>query len=202
MVAMQNSIIYDPSKLTFSSVQNFNIPQLDAGDFNGAQSGYLLNVWLETSLTPVFLGNGDLLYQIVFEMTGNEPGEVCFSEDPLVYEFVRSAGDLASFMIQDPCHSTPFLIELTVSMEEMREKYGISVMTLLNDRQVVVTCEKNIRAFIRLHDISGREVWASPVSQFSAGEHRLQTSAGLSAGVYVLSVVVDDRIASTKVLKD
>jgi hypothetical protein len=39
MVGVQYAIVYDPAEMAFVSLQNMNLPDLDAGDFNTNLSG-------------------------------------------------------------------------------------------------------------------------------------------------------------------
>ncbi len=80
--SFQLSIDFDPAVLSFSQVQNFNtsVTGLDAADFS-VSGNLIIASWIETSLGSVTLANGEVLFEICFDIIGNlgDVGAVVFS---------------------------------------------------------------------------------------------------------------------------
>jgi hypothetical protein len=199
-VGMQYSIVYEADKLSFVSLQNLNLPDLDQGDFNPSEPGIIRNVWIQTALTGVTLPEGGLLYQIVFQRSGTETGDVCFSEDPLEYEFINPQGDLASFLIQDDCHSSPFQIFLTVSVDELAEMYGLRLSTKSSGGHLAYSLDQPQSLQFRLLDLSGKVLTRFPNEDWLAGPHTQQLGKSYTPGIYLLHIRTTDQDVAVKVL--
>jgi hypothetical protein len=75
------------------------------------------------------VNDGEVIYQIVMDLLNGAKGNLCFSEDPMVAEFIQQDLSLLSFMIVDDCHSEPFEISLSTSVEDIAEQWGLSINT-------------------------------------------------------------------------
>lgn len=200
MVAMQYGINYDTTQLAFVRLQNMAMEDLDMGDFNAANAGTILNVWLHTSLEGVTMGEDEPIYQIVFEMLNGTPGDVCFSEDVLLSEFINVSSELMSFSVVDDCYSEPHEILLTLSVAELEEQYGLYISTKAGANAIPFRLKQPQVLSFQLVDISGRMVRSFPKEPWPVGPHALYFRDGLIAGMYILNIGIDDKSCAVKIL--
>src|SRR5690349_14096920 len=104
LLTMQYGIRYDTSKLSYITAKNYALPGFTGANFNVPFPGAFLTVWFEPALEPVTIPHGTVLYQIEFELLGTDPGDVCFSDEVLEYEFMNSIEEVAIFSIVDDCY--------------------------------------------------------------------------------------------------
>lgn len=70
----QGSLMWDPSILEYSSVQNFGLPGMNAGSFNlnNTASGMASFVWFDnTGTTPVTIADNGTIFELCFEVIGD-----------------------------------------------------------------------------------------------------------------------------------
>jgi hypothetical protein len=201
MVAMQYSITYDPDVLSFVALENLNLLALDAGDFNTNIPGSVLNVWLEPTLQGVSLDDGTVIYQIVFEMLDGEPGVVCFSEDPVVSEFIKKTIELTSFTVVDDCHSEPFQILLTISsLQDIASRYGMSIANPAHSQKISFSLEEDHALEFKLFDLAGRQLLSFARSEYQSGNNALEVGTTLLPGIYVLTTEIQNQPIAVKIL--
>ena len=200
IIGMQYAMVYDADKLSFVSFANFNISDLDNGDFNPNQPGVIRTAWIETSLEGVTVDDGTVLYQIVFELQGSDPGNVCFSEDPMVFEFIKETGDLTSFFIVDDCHPEPFEIMLTTSVDELGERFGLWVHTLASRNTITFELDQPLTLSFRIYDMSGKLMAAYDAEEWPAGPQTIYRKDLLAPGMYVLAGDVGGEPFAVKVV--
>ncbi len=79
----QGSIIWDPSVLSFTSIQNFNLPEFSEAantNQNNVDLGKLTFVWFDmTGQNPIDLANNSSLFELCFDLSGEE-GDVSLVE--------------------------------------------------------------------------------------------------------------------------
>lgn len=94
ILGLQYAVVWDSELLELTNLQNFALPNLDESQFNlGAtnyENGTLLLSWFDVNGVGVSMPNDALLYEMCFDVTGNE-GEVSVSFDSssLAIEFVN-----------------------------------------------------------------------------------------------------------------
>lgn len=71
ILSYQFSMSWNPQVLTFDHSQNFNLPGLDAADFNEYPSNILLTAWDSQSGEGITRANGLTLFELCFNVTGN-----------------------------------------------------------------------------------------------------------------------------------
>ena len=74
MISTQFSIIYDPAALTFSSVGNFNLPNLTVNNFGtppNVAAGITTVGWTDVSFNGINISNGTEIFEVCFTATGN-----------------------------------------------------------------------------------------------------------------------------------
>ena len=86
IIGLQFSLDYDPSELEFTSVGNFNLDGLNANTFglpnDGGTPGDITLSWLDNSLEGVTLADGTVLFEVCFEVIGDNTSDVTFSNSP------------------------------------------------------------------------------------------------------------------------
>lgn len=106
----QSGIIWDPEVITYTGVQDFGLPGLNANLFNTNEidSGELKFLWFDgTGVNPVTLDDGSVIFSICFEAVGdlNETTDVSFVDlpapPPLFIEFSNGDGDILPFSVED-----------------------------------------------------------------------------------------------------
>ncbi len=90
IVGMQFSINYDPTRLQFNNVQNFNIPALNEGAFGNPSDGAVTVVWTEPGLNPVTLPNGSVMFELCFTATGTGTSFIEVTNNPTSVEFTNA----------------------------------------------------------------------------------------------------------------
>ncbi|MEL7123539.1 MAG: cohesin domain-containing protein, partial [Bacteroidota bacterium] len=96
IIGMQFSIAYDPTALEFKSVGNFNLPGLSAATFGqpdpvgDLNAGTITLAWLEPSLAPVTVADGDAIFQMCFTALSESTSQVVFSSSPTSIEVTNS----------------------------------------------------------------------------------------------------------------
>ncbi|MEM6318418.1 MAG: MopE-related protein [Bacteroidota bacterium] len=96
ILSYQYSINWDASVLGTASVQNFNMPNLDATNFNAATPGVLRVGWDDAFITGVTLPDNQVLYQLCFDNIQAPITDLpfTFSGNPTSVEVVNAAGSL------------------------------------------------------------------------------------------------------------
>lgn len=200
LVGMQYSIVYNSNKLTFVALQNLNLSDLDLGDFNPNEPGVIRNVWIQTTLTGVTVDNG-VIYQIVFEMVDGEAGDVCFSEDPLVSEFIKTTHELTSFSVMDDCHPDPFQIFLTTSsVEDITTRFGISFTNPAHAQTITFKLDEGQNLGFRLFDLDGKSLMGFPQRDYEPGYHTLNIDGTLLPGMYILATEIQNESVSARII--
>lgn len=93
LIGIQYSLKWDPQLLKFESVQNFNLPGLNAANFGStaAEEGILTSLWIDAQLTGVSLSDESSLYELCFQAIGAAGSEatIRFSNGPTVFEVIQ-----------------------------------------------------------------------------------------------------------------
>jgi hypothetical protein len=202
LLTMQYGISYDSSRLQFITTKNYNLPGLSASNFNVPFPGAFLSVWFESSLIPVSLSHGTVLYQIEFEMLAPEPGNLCFSDEVLEYEFMNSIEEIAIFSIVDDCNPDPLPIRLTTAVEDITaEQLGLHVTTLIDQQQHVhFTIDRPVALAIQLFDMNGNLVFTHPTADYAAGANSVAVGKKLLPGMYLFATSIDDQHLRVKLI--
>ena len=200
MVGMQYSINYDPALMTYVTTQNFNLPDLILHDFNSPTPGVLLNVWVKRSAGGVFLKNGTVIYQIVFEMVNKSFGAVCFSENPLASEFIISSINLTSFSVVDGCHFEPFQINLTTGIEDIANRFVVQIQNVAHYQKITFSVDKGQAIEFHLFDVQGNRIASVSKTNYTGGVHTLDFNNSVIPGVYIMTANCEDQYFATKIL--
>lgn len=201
MGAMQYGFSYDETALEFVAIENMNLQNLQAYHFNTSTPGYIGNVWVDNILDGVSLNDGTSIYQIVFELIDDNPGEVCFIPLHLIYEFVTVDAELASFTIVDDCHPEPYEIFITVATEDLAATYGLQISTFANNEQVIFMLDEPRVLDFRIFDMSGKMVTAIPNMSYGAGNHTLDLNTSIPSGMYLLTTEIDGQPITMRFIK-
>ncbi len=79
IVSLEYTTVYDPSIMLFNSIQSINpaLPGLSTAAFGtppAVAEGAITFSWFDPSTNGVTLANGDVMYQICFDIVGSAPG--------------------------------------------------------------------------------------------------------------------------------
>ncbi len=112
IVSTQYSINFDPAIVQFLNTENYNLPGLNAGSFNGNNtSGFITFSWLDSLGTGTTVADETALYDICFTLigAGGSSDNITFSNTPLTIEItdVNSMGAHIGF------DSEPGTIDIT-----------------------------------------------------------------------------------------
>lgn len=203
MVAMQFSVIFPPEQLSFVTIENINLPDLEPTNLSNVDPGALRCVWLQPSLAGVTLDDNTVIFQIRFEMSLGTFGGVCFSEDPIGIEMVTRDAELASFMIQDDCHASPFRVFLnSTSIHDFESNIELFLDLKIQELDEIEFQLKTGRPLsFLLFDLQGRLIQDFGKKWYTAGYHSLDVNTELPAGMYVLHIASGIHRLPVKVLK-
>jgi len=104
--SVQFSINWDPNVLNFTNAQNFNpsVPSLGTANINvDNMAGFITLSWLDINFTGVDLADGQVLFEICFDVVGNlgDFTPVFFSDNPTALEVTNTGGIQLGFNGQD-----------------------------------------------------------------------------------------------------
>jgi len=72
IVSMQYGVKWDPAVIQYNSVDNFNLTDLSAGNFNAdAAGGFLSFSWFDNTTQGISVANGSAIYTMSFTVLGN-----------------------------------------------------------------------------------------------------------------------------------
>ncbi|MEP6793750.1 MAG: T9SS type A sorting domain-containing protein [Saprospiraceae bacterium] len=199
LIAVQYSISYDTTRLTFSGIQNINLSQLTEDNFYGGIPGTITTLWFDQTLQGTSVADGTILYQIIFNMKNGTYGGVCFSQEPLESEFARVDNVLNSYFIVDDCHADPFEVNLTTSTEEIADRFGLNVFTIARDQKIQFALTQQETIDFHVFDLNGQMISAFPKKEYSTGQHTLNMNRSLVPGIYILTTVIDHQPAAFKI---
>jgi hypothetical protein len=117
----------------------------------------------------------------------------------MVAEFIQTGLNLLEYMIVDDCHSEPFIISLSTSVDDMTEKWGIQVNTIAGVQSIGFRANEPQRIGFTLLDLSGKVVHNFSTENWPVGSHDLYFKTPLVPGMYVLSVEVGAQVYGVKV---
>ncbi len=98
IVSMQYTMQFDPTKLQFINVGNFNLPDLAASSFGSTQAnqGKLTLSWFDSSTEGVSVSDGTIIYQVCFKAIGASdcasPTQFLFNGSSIPTEVVDKNG--------------------------------------------------------------------------------------------------------------
>ena len=86
IASLQFSLAWDPAVLQFTAVQNFNIPDLNAGSFNTtlAANGQIAMAWFDNTAQGVTIADGTTIFEMCFTVLGasGTASNITFSDTP------------------------------------------------------------------------------------------------------------------------
>jgi gliding motility-associated-like protein len=100
IVSAQYSINWDPTVLSFTGVQGFNLTDLNASSFGttGTANGNLTSSWFHQATTGITLPTGTVIYQVCFEaLTTTGSTNISFSGSPTSIETTTINNQIVPF---------------------------------------------------------------------------------------------------------
>ena len=201
VVGYQFEISYDPEQLTFSSIENINLPEMTEADFVTSNPGSIINLFFLLSLDGVTLPDSALMYQIVFDMVNDTFGSVCFTQDSTPFEVTNFDKEMFTVYITDDCHEEPFLfVDNTSGTEDIAYSYGLKVSSVNFSSEFMFSLEKESDLGFRLFNMTGAQLARFPSDTYSPGVHMLDIPDDMMPGMYILTAVIDHKPVSLKVI--
>lgn len=112
IVSTQYSINFDPALVQFANTENYNLPALNAGSFNGNNTaGFITFSWLDSLGTGTTVADETPIYDICFTLigAGGSTDNIIFTNSPLTIEIT----DVTSMGAHIGFDSEPGTIEIT-----------------------------------------------------------------------------------------
>ncbi len=134
IIGVQFSINYNPAILQFASVGNFNLVGLAGANFGTpagnppTQAGVVTLSWIDPNVTGVTVANGTAIFQVCFNVIGNNTTTVSFTGTPTAIEVTNGNGSTVQFI---PANGTVTLPgggggggNLTLAMQDVNASQG------------------------------------------------------------------------------
>lgn len=188
VLALQHSITYDTEVLAFSSVEGFNLPDMNISNFGTPESdfipdGTITMSWFNPENELVFVEDGSSIYQVCFNIIGqmNTAGEVVFTDSPTPFEVI-STDD----------------VNLNVSYAGGQVRVGSTPALAITDCDVItIDCQDTNLGGINMVISGGTPpylyIWTGP-NGFSSNEQNLNT---LQPGAYAVTIIDSDNTSLT-----
>ncbi len=101
IVSAQYSINWDPTALSYTGIQGFNLTDLNESSFGilGVANGNLTSSWFHQATTGVTLPAGTVIYQVCFDALGADgsSSSVSFSGNPTSIEVTTTGSQIVPF---------------------------------------------------------------------------------------------------------
>jgi|GEM_PF-1152220 len=198
MLVLQYSMAYDPTKMTFWGIRGGALSGYDGSCVGNPIAGSVTSVWLDLALNGEYNPDSTTLIQFVFDI--NQPGgsTLCFSENPLGYEFME--GDLDTYAVlnqiqlHDECFSGIIDINNTTGISQLQPKANslIENISLSASGELNFTSLQNQQLIFTLTDVLGREILSIGRTDYNKGHSTLNLGQSLSNAIYMVKVVNQD----------
>lgn len=183
IVSMQFGIQWDPAVLQYNSVDNFDLTDLSAGNFNAdSDAGFLSFSWFDNTTQGISVANGTALYTISFTVLGdaNSGSTIIFaSRQGLAIEVASTTGEVTNAVtftdaqFGDPSGNGNSSNTTTL---------GSSVSSTSGDNGTTVCVDVSVSDFTDITTMNYSLNWDASVLQFS--EIRNITLTGLNQGSF------------------
>jgi hypothetical protein len=118
-----------------------------------------------------------------------------------ITEIANTEVALDSFFIQDDCHDSLFLVDLTTTIHEVNaEKYGMRISNKLQSEQIEFSLEAPQSIKFNMYDYFGRLVKYFPTVGYLEGSHSLDIGIDPVPGVYILMTEIKTKRFATKII--
>ena len=98
IVSLQYSMAWDPTVLTYTGVQNFDLDGLMAANFNSSMAGSLGLTWVDPNVSGITRANGTVIYEVCFDVNPNAAANsmtsVAFTDSPVSIEIINGANQM------------------------------------------------------------------------------------------------------------
>ncbi|MBP6680589.1 MAG: T9SS type A sorting domain-containing protein [Saprospiraceae bacterium] len=126
---------------------------------------------------------------------------MCFDVTAEDVEIANTEVTLDSFYIQDDCHDTLFLVDLTTAIHEVNaKKYGMRISNQLQSEQIEFSLEAPQSIKFDMFDLLGRLVKEYPMVEYTEGAHSLDLGIDHGPGVYILVTEIKSKRFTTKII--
>jgi hypothetical protein len=135
ILSVQGTIIFDPAIISFVSVQQFNVPGMNAGNFGVTQigSGILTFSWFESNLIGQTLADSAIIFSVKFNVTGTtgQLSALTFSSTPTLLEVGNTLGQSETLnLVNGAVHvaNTSTVYDLSLIIDKKSGNTGTQVL--------------------------------------------------------------------------
>ena len=201
ILILQCPIAYDSNQLRFNRTKNWNLSGLLAANFSVNTPGTILFSWSDSFLQGVTVPDSTIIVRIEFDIKTNPFNSVCFDVTAEDVEIANTEITLDSFYIQDDCHDSLFLVDLTTAIHEINaEKYGMRISSQLQSQQIEFSLETPQSIKFAMFDLLGKLIEEYPTVGYIEGAHSLYVGIDISPGLYILVTEIKTKRFATKIL--
>ena len=202
MIGMQYGLTYDPAKMDFHSISNIYLPNFTLNDINTNLEGQVILSWINTSLDPITMVDGSILYKISFECKDiDNRGEVCISENFLASEFINANLDIKFLDIVDDCFPEIHRVALGVnSNSDMKLPSAIKILGLHDNGILKIQSELSDEMKVSIFDFSGKNTIRTKTINIHSGENSILVDHTFNSGVYIVNLSGQGYSFSKKVI--
>ncbi|MBP6680068.1 MAG: hypothetical protein KA166_02685, partial [Saprospiraceae bacterium] len=201
ILILQCPITYDSNQLRFNRTKNWNLSGLLAANFSVNTPGTILFSWSDSFLQGVTVPDSTIIVRIEFDIKTNTFNSVCFDVTAGDVEIANTEVTLDSFFIQDDCHDTLFLVDMTTAINEViPEQYGMRISSLLHSEQIEFSLEAQQSIKFTMYGLHGRLVKDFPQVEYMEGRHSLDIGIDPIPGVYILMTEIKTKRFATKII--
>jgi hypothetical protein len=204
VISYQYSMSWNPQVLTFDHAQNFNLPSLDAADFNEYPSNILLTAWDSQTGQGVSRADGTMMFELCFTAIGSVGSN---TEVSIGSVFPPSVGPAEAYNamgdnIWAPNDNVFGFVEITASssVSEADARYPSFLLTpnpTADEAKIKARFPSAMPVTIVISDVNGRVVYEKKRSA-KAGEQTFEipASALTAKGLYHVSLKTEQGVIS------
>lgn len=181
IIAAQYTMDFDPAKLEYIDMGNFNLPNLIASNFGVFPDEHLTFSWLDNNLQGVSLPDSTVIYSLWFKVLHPEGTTSTFSfeNDPTVVEVVQ--------LLPSGDHTlTPGFINGQVYAEANNP--GLDLPSIDAICASILGCNANNSSFIDIDVSGGTPPYAFLWTNDAGESFEVEDLANVQQGVYHLTV--------------
>ena len=194
IIAHSYSMAFDANKMSYQGIRNSIIPSLTNASFGNPSPGVITSLWFEGSLTGGDYVDSTVLYQIVFNVIEPDGSTLCFSQDPLAFEFVDAeSNSLDQIIIHDDCFDSLVVIINPTSIVSAVPipKASIENLHLSNDGQFTFTSLADQHLSFNLYDAQGQILAVLKSTYYSNGRNQGDFHQAIIPGPYLMQTITN-----------
>jgi hypothetical protein len=195
MLVLQYSMVYDPARMAYRGIRGGVLLGYDESCVGNPFAGSVTSVWLDLPLIGQYNPDSTILIQFVFDIIQPGGSSLCFSENPLGYEFMK--GDLDTYVelnqiqLHDECFTGIVDIDNATGISQPQPNMIslIDNVTLSISGELNFTSIQNQQLIFSLTDMLGREIRSGIQYDCSKGPSAIHLGQPLSNAIYLIKTV-------------